>query len=99
MKKSLHGLRHGKVINSYYIVDTKSDPDWVLLNLPQGQPFARISKVSHGKGFRQGNNPDYTGRDMYKLEYFFQGKWQLYDNQASYGDITSQLDRLIRLAN
>jgi hypothetical protein len=100
MRKQLHGLRHGMSFEWNYlevVVDTKSDPEWVML-VVESEPFARQCKLSCGRKFRQGTNPDYEGYDAYQLEYYHNGKWHVYDSAAHRGDIRGQLGRLVESA-
>lgn len=74
------------------VLDTKSDPAWVTLKSPDGVSVARQSKVSSGRSYQQGTNPDYKGRESYPLEYFNNstGEWVVYDSNAHKNQILDQ---------
>lgn len=109
MKSQLHGLRHKQslVISSYstgerldieYKVDTKSDPEWVVVKDPFGDPVGRQAKQSSGRVFAQSmSNPDYEGRESYACEYYVDGcrGWERWDSHAPKGELVRMLRRTL----
>lgn len=87
----LHRLRNGAKFSAedtVLIADTKTDPEWVILmNAATNEPVARQAKQSSGRVFAQGSNPDREGRESYRLDYYRDGEWSLYDSQARAGAI------------
>jgi len=92
-KPVLHGARNGKKFEFEgipLILDTKSDPEWVILTTLDGQPVARQSKDSSGHYYQQSSsNPDYEGREGYALDQFRDGEWHTYSSDAHKGELTN----------
>jgi hypothetical protein len=92
-KPMLHGARHGKKFEFegiHLVLDTKSDPEWVILTTAEGQPVARQSKDPSGHYYQQSStNPDYEGRKGYTLDQFRDGEWHTYSSDARSGELTN----------
>ncbi len=85
-----HGLKHGQKVGPF-VADTKSDEKWVILHDAEGKPKVRQAKTPVKMFMQGGTNPDYTGFLAYRLEYFADDRWKVYDNSARAGDIRKQL--------
>jgi len=105
-KAQLHGLRNGKLNipnghggTSTLRVDTKTDPDWVVIGFigTNGRPVARAAKTDNGRFYRQGTNPDREGFLGYTVQRWDDKRkeWKAYTTTASAGQITHWLWRFV----
>lgn len=89
-RQNVHGFRHGQKIGTKYVVDTKNDPDWVVIyDTATSQPVARQAKFSAGKRYKQGTNPDYDGHHAFPVDVFSpeNGDWGGYSDDSESGEI------------
>lgn len=86
-------MRHGKKVQAgtrTLVLDTRTDCDWFVLREEAGEEVARQAKVTTGRRFRQGTNPDYIGYDAFPLEFKEGDRWVTWNDQARKGELLSE---------